>query len=393
MGASELQLVSKGEHDKVLTDNPEITFFKVLYRKHANFSIESSKLGMNQENILLGNTVNCTIPRRGDMLNKIYIEIEISNISELDTVIINHLGFSMLKTVSIEIGGQTITKHTGEWLHIWNELTEPSSKRQGIDEMVGTKTTLISGGSTRLYIPLQFWFCRNNGLSLPLIALQYHEVKINIELEKKIYDEGENDISNKLKINSLELILDYIFLDTDERIKFAESQHEYLIEQVQHSGSEFVELRAPDGTGNQEPCTNHHSLNIHMNHPIKELVWVVKKTDKNVFEFYEHNDASIVLNGHPRQAKRKGEYYSKVQTYQHHTNIPTGDTNSIHVFSFAFKPELVQPTGSCNFSKINKAQLFLKTRPEDCIKVINVYGLSLNIFRIVSGMGGIVFEN
>ena len=238
---------------------------------------------------------------------------------------------------------------------------------------------------------MQFWFCRDNGLSLPLIALQYHEVKVNIELEHLIFDENDIDVSNSLEIQSLQLIIDYIFLDTEERKKFSESQHEYLIEQVQHNGSDFIELREPDSNGFQEPCTNHHSLNIHMNHPVKELVWVVKKNGKNMYEFYEHDESSIVLNGYPRQSKRKGEYYSKVQTYQHHTNIPTGYANSIHIFSFAIKPELIQPTGTCNFSKINKAQLFINTRPEDHIKVINIYGLSYNIFRIVSGMGGLVF--
>lgn len=386
MGGSELQLVSKGKQDAVLTHNPEITFFKVIYRKHANFSIESSHVFMNQSSANLGQTVNCVIPRRGDLLHSLYIRVTLKNSG--DPTVLRNVGYSILRKVSIEIGGQTIDAHTGEWLHIWNELSEPLSKRNGLDHMVGKTVSLQTNETTTLYIPLQFWFCREYGQSLPLIALQYHEVKLNIELNEVVLNEDDQNVGDHLEITDFVLLADYIILDTDERRTFAKSQHEYLIDQVQHPGSHFIELRP----NTQTPMTNHHSIFLRMNHPMKELVWVVKQNE-HTLRFLEHNEASIVLNGFPRQAERIGKYYSTVQPYQHHTNIPSGDTNSIHVFSFAISPQIVQPTGTCNFSKINKGQLFIKTRPEHLIKVINVYGLNLNVFRIVSGMGGVVFTH
>ena len=320
-----------------------------------------------------------------------YLQIELKN-NDSTTIQLQNIGYSIIKYITIEIGGKQIDRHTGEWLYIWNEQTTPNRKKDGLNKMVGKNVFLSPNESVLLFIPLQFWFCRDYGLSLPLISLQYHDVKINIELNQYIFDIHGNNINNSVQLIDFQLIIDYIFLDIEERTNFAERKHEYIIEQVQHNGSEYIELRPPNENGIQEPVTYNHSFNLHMKHPMKEIIWVVKQSDKN-FIFLEHDEATIFLNGHMRQETRKGEYYSLVQPYQYHSNIPHNATsnNSIHVFSFSLSPELLQPTGTCNFSKINKAQLHIKTRVEDQIKVVNIYGFSYNVLRIFSGMGGIVF--
>ena len=183
MGGGLMQLVAYGAQDIYLTGNPQITFFKVVYRRHTNFSMESIEQSFNGT-ADFDKKVSCTISRNGDLIFRVYIQVEIDSITEKSSWV-NWLGHAMVKTIELEIGGQRIDKHYSEWLHIWNELTQTAGHQVGYANMVGnvpalTMETASTPGVT-LFIPLQFWFCRNPGLALPLIALQYHEIKINIE--------------------------------------------------------------------------------------------------------------------------------------------------------------------------------------------------------------------
>ena len=237
MGGGLLQLVAYGAQDVYLTGNPQITFFKVVYRRHTNFAIEAIQQTFNG-NPGYGNTVTCQISRNGDLINRMYVQVDIPAVSDVNTQHVNYLGLKLLKSVVIEIGGQQIDKHYSDWLYIWNELSLPTGKRGGYDNMVGADGAATS--EKTLYIPLEFWFCRNVGLALPLIALQYHEVKVKIEFETKINCvckiTGEKvtttDLTPYSDITNVSLWVDYIFLDTDERRRFAQLSHEYLIEQL-----------------------------------------------------------------------------------------------------------------------------------------------------------------
>jgi len=294
-----MQLVAYGAQDIYLTGNPQITFFKVVYRRHTNFSMEAIEQTFNGS-ADFGKKVTSTISRNGDLIHHVYLQatlprIECSN-SEDRFRWLNWIGHVLIKNVEVEIGGQRIDKHYGDWLHIWNELTQTSGHQVGYANMVGNvpRLTQVVAGSdtggvtsppqslvdncdnsgcipeTTLYVPLQFWFCRNPGLALPLIALQYHEVKINLEFrEARQCYWAAGKYNNELpSLKSASLWVDYIYLDTDERRRFAQVSHEYLIEQLQFTGDESV-----NSTSNK--------IKLNFNHPVKELVWVVQP-DSNV---------------------------------------------------------------------------------------------------------------
>ncbi len=298
MGGGLMQLVAYGAQDIYLTGNPQITFFKVVYRRHTNFSMESIEQTFNGS-ADFGRKVTCTISRNGDLIHRVYLQVTLPRIECSDSGDrfrwLNWIGHVLINYVEVEIGGQRIDKHYGDWLHIWNELTQTSGHQVGYANMVGNLprlTQVVSGEGgptsrppqttvdtcnstgcipeTTLYIPLQFWFCRNPGLSLPLIALQYHEVRINIQFtDARNCYWGTGRFANEMpQLRAASLYVDYIYLDTDERRRFAQVSHEYLIEQLQFTGDESVH-----STSNK--------IKLNFNHPCKELVWVIQP-DSNV---------------------------------------------------------------------------------------------------------------
>ena len=374
MGGGLLQLVAYGAQDVYLTGNPQITFFKVVYRRHTNFSIESIQQTFNG-NATLGQRVTCQISRNGDLVHKLYLQATLTTtaIGTLNA----YAGFRLIKQVEVEIGGQMIDRQYGEWMYIWNELTLPEGKKEGFGKMI-SKTGLANPGSEDIrtvYVPLEFWFCRNIGLALPLIALQYHEVKINLTL-------GES-LGDGVTLSAVELWADYIFLDTDERRRFAQLSHEYLIEQVQFTGGESIADSNP-GSGAIDVTTK---SKLSFNHPVKELVWVNKSAD---FTFSGTTDFQLQLNGNDRFAKRDAKYFTHVQPYQHHENIPDG--KDIHVYSFALKPEEHQPSGTLNMSRIDTATAIVGTNGVGP-GTLNMYAVNYNVLRILSGMGGLAYSN
>ena len=465
MGGGLLQLVAYGAQDVYLTGNPQITFFKVVYRRHTNFAVEAIQQTFNGTPGY-GQTVNCQISRNGDLINRVYLQVTLPKITGNTNInagvrYVNYIGLRLINSVVIEIGGQQIDKHYSDWLYIWNELSLPHGKRYGYDTMVGADKDITSFNDTTLYIPLEFWFCRNVGLALPLIALQYHEVKIKIDFEQKnkcfinlINDATSSEAfttsADAKEITDMSLWVDYIFLDTDERRRFAQLSHEYLIEQLQFTGTETLNNNA----------TNRIKLNF--NHPCKELIWVAKPnnyqkkscwynytdidnvdltkeliaaqkpssatnslltnqvTSSNYmagFDFSDvtmtqitpmttpFKDAILQLNGNDRFSVRDGDYFSYVQPYQHHTNIPNNP--GINVYSFALKPEDHQPSGTLNMSRIDTATLMVTTKDIKnggttgvggtqlalTYDGINIYAVNYNVLRILSGMGGLAYSN
>ena len=382
MGGGLMQLVAYGAQDIYLTGNPQITFFKVVYRRHTNFSMEAIEQTFNGA-ADFGKRVTCTVSRNGDLMHKVYLQVTVPDVSG---EYVKNLGQALVKFAEVEIGGQRIDKHYGDWMHIWNELSQEAGKKEGYGLMTGAggETAGISA-ETDLYIPLEFWFCRNPGLALPLIALQYHEVKINIEFSalSELTDE------TGLSLSAASLYVDYIYLDTDERRRFAQVSHEYLIEQVQFTGDESVSSVS-------------NKIKLNFNHPCKELVWVVQR-DASGVEKFDYTDASGVnpvliaklqLNGHDRFSERMGRYFNLVQPYQHHTNVPK---TGINVYSFGLKPEEHQPSGTCNMSRIDNATLQLTLTANSVSSTndakVRVYATNYNVLRIMSGMGGLAYSN
>ena len=274
MGGGLIQLTAYGAQDVFLTGNPQITFFKAVYRRHTNFSIEQVRQEF-KSTVDFGNKVSCTISKQGDLLHRLLLQIDLPSVSITNSANrfrwLNWIGHALIKSVEIEIGGKKIDKHYGDWFHIWNSLTQSPGKKEGYANAVGnvpklTQYTLTGDTqAVQLYVPLQFWFCRNPGLALPLIALQDHEVQINIEFRS--FAECSHTIGTDITAPSLnaELYADYIYLDTDERRRFAQANHEYLIEQVQ---------RVTKAVSSTTP-----QINLLFDHPVKELIWVVQPDD------------------------------------------------------------------------------------------------------------------
>ena len=547
-----MQLVAYGAQDVYLTGNPQITFWKVTYRRYTNFAIESIEQTFNGQ-ADFGRRVQCTISRNGDLAYRTYLQVTLPEINQnmsgnSSSVYARWLDFpgeQLIAQVEVEIGGQRIDRQYGDWMHIWNQLTMTAEQERGYFKMIGNTTQLtfitdplfadVDGPcdssaprqvcaprnalpETTLYIPLQFWFCTNPGLALPLIALQYHEVKINLDIRpideclwavtKLVCDTDTNKavpaaVAYNQSLVAASLYVDYVFLDTDERRRFAQNPHEYLITQLQFTGDESV-------------GSSSNKIKLNFNHPVKELIWVVQP-DQNVdycsslvcdallfkvlgaqpFNYTDAIDAlpnaihafggpnsvgksddytnafinqqglfqdpgamdvkhtgywttggtalggaemdngetmgdvslfaqqmgsqvsdagtfvltegsvdmhcwglnpvvtaKLQLNGQDRFSEREGTYFSWVQPFQAHTRCPD---EGINVYSFALRPEEHQPSGTCNFSRIDNAtlQLVLSNATVEGTKTakVRVYATNYNVLRIMSGMGGLAYSN
>ena len=380
-----MQLVAYGAQDIYLTGNPQITFFKVVYRRHTNFSMEAIEQTFNGT---VGGRQTATISRNGDLVSRMYLEF--GNVGDGDGEF--NPGHNSIDNIELEIGGQRIDRQYGHWMEAWAELTESNGAAVVRDENGSTATDgtkfqnlagaggCISGQAMSCIVPLQFWFCRNPGLALPLIALQYHEVKVIVN--------WSNTMGTP---NNEKLYADYIYLDTDERRRFAQVSHEYLIEQVQYQSTTAV---APSA-----------DITLNFNHPVKELIFTgLTAAATGVRNTVTGSEILLKLNGHDRFSARPFTYFTQTQVWQHHTGTPismtTGSTggvgkasvNEIGVYSFALKPEEHQPSGTCNFSRIDNAQLkgIVVAGANDGV---NVYAVNYNVLRIMSGMGGLAYSN
>ena len=390
MGGGLMQLVAYGAQDIYLTGNPQITFFKVVYRRHTNFSMESIEQTINGA-VAAGSRVTSTISRNGDLVYRLFYELS-GSVGGAGGDAHANVGASAFDNVEIEIGGQRIDRQSGHWMHVWSSLTQENSARviaadtgasgtlfQELTGMGGCKKQTAATSVAGLRIPLQFWFCRNPGLALPLIALQYHEVKVVTTFSTAFSTTP-----------GASLWADYIYLDTDERRRFAQVSHEYLIEQVQYQAA------AGETT----------STELNFNHPVKELIWT-KPWNQGMMEEGSDSRASaglegnyhLKLNGHDRFAPRGTTYFTKQQVWMHHTgagslagdgtaSTPGQSANTIAVYSFALKPEEHQPSGTCNFSRIDNAQLYSSLKENR-----DVFAVNYNVLRIMSGMGGLAYSN
>ena len=532
MGGGLMQLVSYGAQDIYISGNPQITFWKVLYKRHTNFAVESIEVTFNGQ-ADFNKRVTAIINRNADLMYKTYIQVVLPQITVGGSAStwsasgtsgtnnttagfrwLNYIGHRLIKQVEIEIGGQRIDRQYGDWMQIWTQLSTEAGTVRALESLVGNTHDLVlmkrgnglaldstcaSNETTiscvarngtpakTLYIPLQFWFCRNPGLAIPLIALQYHEVRINVDFETwqncQYTETTAGNPSNSLAAQSLaaaSLYVDYVYLDTEERRRFAQQSHEYLIEQVQYTGAESI-------------TSSSNKIQLNFNHPVKELQWVVQRdsfvdcsapawvasvggpqpfnysddfsTDGIIVSLLGQSStnasansvvgsaasnatanlgqgatqsstlygaetvdttgsaefeagvnyllakvildtgircegknpvevAKLQLNGQDRFTEREGSYFDKVQPFQHHSRTPS---TGVNVYSFALRPEEHQPSGTCNFSRIDKATLQLtvsiNTVTGQRTAQVRVYALNYNVLRVMSGMGGLAYSN
>ena len=520
MGGGLMQLVSYGAQDIYISGNPQITFWKILYKRHTNFAVESIEVTFNGQ-ADFNKRVTAVINRNADLMYKTYVQVVLPQIDLGSGATLggsyggfrwlNYIGHRLLKQVELEIGGQRIDRQYGDWMQIWTQLTVEAGAVRALESIIGNTHDLVlmkrstglgldatcSASETTiscvprqgtpaktLYIPLQFWFCRNPGLAIPLIALQYHEVRINVDFEtwqNCQYAETTVGTAASAPAQSLaaaSLYVDYVYLDTEERRRFAQQSHEYLIEQVQYTGAESI-------------TSSSNKLQLNFNHPVKELQWVVQRdsfvdcsnpawiasvggpqpfnysddfsTDGIIMSLLSQSSgatagpanaaasaasaalgqgateassligadgtdltgaaefesgvnyllakvvldsgircegknpvevAKLQLNGQDRFTEREGSYFDKVQPFQHHCRTPS---TGINVYSFALRPEEHQPSGTCNFSRIDKATLqltvSLNTVTGARTAQVRIYALNYNVLRVMSGMGGLAYSN
>jgi hypothetical protein len=432
MGGGLMQLVAYGAQDIYLTGNPQITFFKVVYRRHTNFSMEAIAQTFSGSQAY-GSKVTATISRNGDLVHKMYLEYNpraLLNNGNIGSLTAN-VGHTLINQVDLEIGGQRIDRHYGHWLQVWENLTELNPTGSSGVVVVTTAAEPIGGQTlsqkmsynyqgfdvngtailppTSAHVPLQFWFCRNPGLALPLIALQYHEVKVSLTYcANTAIVETTGGLPTSFPNNTL--YVDYIYLDTDERRRFAQQSHEYLIEQLQFQ---------QQGSGTARTTI------LNFNHPVKELIWTgvprtaavgagganvnassatpgsLGSTDANPPVIALADTFCLKLNGHERFAPRQTQYFTRTQVHQHHTGFGgVTQRDSIAVYSFALKPEEHQPSGTCNFSRIDNAvmdhpSILAAAGNAGIVRSagINFYAVNYNVLRVMSGMGGLAYSN
>lgn len=504
-----IQLVAYGIEDMFLTQDPQITFFKTVYRRYTNFSTEPIAQYFTQT-IDFSKKATCPISKSADLAGKIYLVITLPSIQFNDSITqfawVRKVGFAIIKTIEVEIGGQSIDKHYGEWINIWFELTQ--EKEAGVSKMIGDIPELTNYSATKptytIYIPLYFWFCQASGLALPLVSLKYSQVNINLELNDATacytisptnYIQIDNDLVNfvpgeyieqnvngiiasgiysyydvitkrlyyttvssnlfqsatvdtgiyttpstqkaqlyttantvyyitgktsrfqamplynvtpktysyqhltNLSLTECYLLVDYIYLDTDERLNFAQSKHEYLIEQVNFMGKKTIE-------------STNRTVAVNLLQPTKLMVWLVQQNyfiESGINDTFNYTDSyiydvngtqvgkslvtteSILLNGVQRISPMSNSYFNYVQSYQYFTNpAPAG----INLFSFCLFPTKSYPSGTCNMSQIDSINIQMNL--SNIITISNQatfrgYSVDYNVFRVLDGLAGVVF--
>lgn len=449
-GGGLMQIVAYGMQDVYLTSNSQITFFKNLYRRYTNFACEAVEQTFQSNSTNFGNKLVAVISRNGDLLHRLWLEVKLKpEPATGETTYVSKLGHALIKSAEVEIGGQRIDKVYGRFNHLWHKITCRAEKEAGYELMTGNDgPDQVSGDvgdngwttERRIFIPINFWFSKGSaGASLPLIALQYHEVRISIELASKseilrsrksdgaggfttevdVYSPPAADKDIPDMADTPKLYSDFFYLDTDERRRFSQMSHEYLIETLQFTGSEVTPVLGGDAVP--------FSMRLNFNHPTKAIYFTTELTGENegainpfyngwaptepatmkstvaMGEYGKYHDncpieeVQLQLNGHERFSVRSGSYFHLCQPYQHHTRVPYDHWCGL--YSFCLSPEEHQPSGALNFSRIDSSSLKLKFKkvatgtPSSSTRTVYVYAVSYNILRILSGMGGLAFSN
>ena len=462
MAGGLMQLVAYGAQDVYLTGQPKVTFFQAVYKRHTNFAMENIQQTVNGTPSNSGR-VSVTIARNGDLVGNMYVSL----LPSVSATTSNNITFDTcwiaeraLADIEMTIGGQRIDKHYQAWWRLYSEVFLGESDKYAWGKMTSCAVSpanvgagASNGNQGRVYLPLLFFFNRNPGLYLPLIALQYHEVRLDFDLSAYY--------GSYFSTTDFQVWANYVYLDTEERRRFAQKGHEYLIEQVQHTGGDAIQ------TANDSA----QLIRLSFNHPVKEFVWCyvnsnygnsqaslnslwnfststqnvqvtcntsafvnsnnyvlahlsgmphlyfngtggAQKTPEGVtitgqtynwieegvpsvpyqYEVGPLNQFKIILNGQDRFKEQLGKYFNQYQPFVYHSGTPYP---GIYVYSFALQPEEHQPTGTCNFSRIDNAQVSVSIK--SCMTANSpqqkLFAVNYNILRIQSGMGGLAFSN
>lgn len=475
-GGALMQLVAYGAQDVYLTGDPKVTFFQTAYKRHTNFSMETIQQTV-AGGLTPGGLTSVTLARSGDLVGDMFVVLQPTPTSRAQLTT-NNVGADMcwvaeraFSSVELFIGGQSIDKHYQLWFRLYSEVFLNDTKKQNYGKLTSlpVPNNVNQTSTGYVYLPLIFFFNRNPGLYLPLVALQYHEVRIDFTISPQY--------ASYFGTNPFAVWANYVYLDTAERDTFAKKSHEYLIEQVQYVNAD------PVGSTNENTPS---VIRMQYNHPVKELIWcyqtaAAQSNPNSLWNFsssvsnvnvtvdpaalasagasyspahigapalyvpgnlstplylasttspisvttgtlwtYQSNvlsgntfwveaglpqyssntqygnevgplhQAKLILNGTDRFVPQYGKYFNQYQPYQYHSGIPYP---GIYMYSFALKPEDLQPSGTCNFSRIDMAQIAVNLKTG--IPAVNqrMFAVNYNILRVQSGLGGLAFSN
>ncbi len=404
-----MQLVAYGAQDVYLTGSPSITFWKLVYRRHTSFALESIEQVFNGS-VGYGRKVSATVSRNGDLVTTAYLEITLTR-NTGTTYEPYYPAEAFIKEVELEIGGQRIDRVYSDWYRIYDELFRTDAEKDAYKRMTNFDANAPDGQVRKFYLPLIFFFCTNPGLALPLIALQYHEVKLHVTFATAA-ELSDHGIDTSVE-PGCSLWMTYVFLDAEERRRFAQTSHEYLITQLQHTGAETI---APDA--NTKRTTN---VRLNFNHPCKYIAFAAKHpthhgkfstvpvadlddATKNTNEAYGVIESvKLTLNGHDRQAQRPAQYYNQVVPFETCKSRPVA---GVYLYSFCLRPQEHQPSGSANFSRIDNSTLIINLKQakttNDVIANVKtdqetldtgtqltqllIYATNYNVLRVLSGI-------
>lgn len=411
MGGAVLQLVSYGKQNEYLISNPSISYFKYVHKRHTNFAIES--IGNNfTEQLDFGRKSSCIIGKHGDLISKMMLQITVpkleNNNPSGDTIgWTNELGHSIVRKVEFLIGGVVVDTIDGDWLDIYSNFYMDESKREGYNEMIKYSESFDNytyNNSMNLYIPLHFWFTRNLGSSLPLVALQYHDIVVNVylrELRHCIFSQSEGQEAKNTSIINSRIFCDYIFLDTKERKQFAQSEHEYLIIQHQKNENNIIKY------GNT-------SLNVDLefNHPTKSIYWILRNKESEKMNLWGEyslnpqrirnenlveplNSVEMKINGQDRFSEREAEHFRLIEPYNFGKTIPK---KFMYTYNFGVNSGNYQPSGTINFSRIDNSSMLFKFNTDTNVNKenkidIKIFAINYNVLLIKNGMGGVKYSD
>jgi|SaaInlStandDraft_6_1057023.scaffolds.fasta_scaffold03798_2 hypothetical protein len=437
MGGGLIQLIAVGEQDQFLTGNPQITFFKSAYKRHSNFAMEV-KNQIFSGGVSFGSLNSCVILKDGDLMSDIILNVKLGSLNKKSNnnvcvkdlnmkcpcnkcnkttyfSWVNSIGHALVEYVELEIGGYQIDKQYGEWFEIWSELTQNYEKRYGYNELIGKKEAAgfnvnSFDDSLDLLIPMNFWFCKNIGLAIPCIAITNHDIKFNVKWRPfdQLWISNNKNAEPIMPNFEASLLIDFIYLDLNERKKFSSKNHLYLIEQIQSNGDYYF------SKSNKNPI-----IKLNFFHPVKEIVWAIQRADTLIRSTSDDDDdftfgndwfnysntknfssagvvdifdtALLQFNGTDRMTALPAKYFRLYQPYKYHTKCPN---NFVYTYSFSLRPEEIQPSGTCNFSCFDNARLMLNMKNKEIKSdyIIKIYAINYNLLVITKGMVGLGFS-
>ena len=435
-----------------------MTLFKTMHKRYTSFAEDFEENDFSAGTVGFGQKVSANVSRYGDLVSDIMLEVTLPPIEAAATVLdasgntvadadkaaywVNAIGFAMLQEVQIEIGGTEVDTLYPEWMYFWEEMTQRPGARLG--EQIGkfaysadVEDDMIEFASQerQLYVPLPFWFNKyfmEHGLSIPLIALTYHEIKVKVTFRPlaqccavvyKDTDATHGDFwalsEGKIPVNTTtgstlvssdmdaKLLISYVYLDVEERQAFASVEHEYLITTTQR------QMHAITSAGSASD-----QIKLFFNHPCNCLSWMIRPTDwmtnrrrfsvghMDMFDFSLKVDstlsvwgdvvdstktASLSLNGHSRWLDNTpGLFFREVQPVMKWANSPSG---FMYVFSFSAQGGVWQPTSTLNMSRIDHVLLELKYGASIPTSDVIIFAENFNILVCREGMCGVRYSN